>query len=349
MANNLSHSSVSKFLQCGEAYRLHYQERLRSQVMGASLPFGTAMDAAINALLTSSGNPEETFTKEFSSSFVNGKRVTLQDYEHLVYADADMDAELLTDEDRASFNADEYEALRKLKKEVGYKGMAPAQKVAYNKVNWLSLRRKGLLMIDAYRRKIVPRITKIHAVQHKINLTNEAGDTVVGYVDLICDIDGKTVVIDNKTSAQDYSEEDLLTSAQLSLYTHAIGEQYNTRYAGYIVMKKNIMKNRSKVCQSCGHDGSDSKAKTCDNIVNSKRCFGTWTETIKPDAHIQVLIDEIPIKTEELIMNNIDEVNRAISAGHFTKNLSSCLNTYGSPCPYFSLCYKGKKDGLVKV
>jgi len=362
MGNNLSHSSVSKYLQCGEAFRLHYQERLRPNVMAASLPFGSAIDAGINALLLGEGDAEEKFIEEFKHSVINGTRMFLITHEHLVYADADYDAELLMPEDLAWCHRgleflpqyggeilDVYDAIRKKKKDVGYAGLTDKEKMFYNSMNWHSMKQKGLLMIAAYRKKIMPRISKVHVVQQKINLDNGAGDSVVGYVDLVADLDGATTILDNKTSASDYDEAAVLTSAQLSLYVHALGEQYNTRKAGYIVMKKNIIKNRTKVCSHCQHDGTGSRAKTCDNTINGKRCGHEWIETISPDVHIQVITDNIPEKTEALIMENIDAVNSAIKAGHFTKNLASCLNTYGQKCPYLSYCYRGDKKDLVKV
>jgi hypothetical protein len=334
-------------MQCPQSYKYHYVDRIRSNVSSAALSFGSALDAAINVLLTNTGNPEEKFTEEFTYAFVNGARTHLPSSPNLVYSDADYDDELVS---ATSERKERYKELRNKKKTYGYSGLNEEEKIFYNEMNWQSMRAKGFLMLDAYRKKVMPRIEKIHAIQHKIELDNGDGDIVTGYIDLIATLkDHGVVVIDNKTSARDYEEQSVLTSPQLSLYINAVGAEYGTRKASYIVLKKNIRKNRTKECQSCGHNGDGSRAKTCDNVIAGKRCGGTWTEGISPEVDIQFLVDEIPERTETLVMENIDAVNQAIKAEHYTKNLSSCLNTYGGPCPYLNLCYKGSMKDLVKV
>jgi hypothetical protein len=108
------------------------------------------------------------------------------------------------------------------------------------------------------------------------------------------------------------------------------------------------MKNRKKICSKCNHDGSGGRHKTCANEIEGKRCGGEWTETISPEVYVQFIIDEIPEQTENLVLENIADINTAIKTGHFTRNLSMCTNTYGGPCDYLFLCYKGKMDNLVK-
>ena len=350
MKTKLSYSQISKYMQCPKSYDFHYNKRLRSNVTSAALSFGSALDAALNILLTdANGKPEEKFVEEFTHSFINGTRTYLPSYPHLVYADADYDEELLPS-DVSEARRERYKELRAIKKERGYTGLGESEKVEYNEMNWLSLKAKGLLMLVAYRKKVLPKIEKVHCVQRKVSLENDAGDEIIGYVDLVADVkDVGTVILDNKTSAMEYEEDSVLTSPQLSQYVHMLEAEYNTRKAGYIVLRKNVIKNRKKTCSKCNHDGSGGRAKTCDNVIAGKRCGGEWVEVIDPDIAIQFITDEIPAQTEQIVIENIDDVNQAIKHGHFTRNLNSCNNTYGGPCPYRDLCFKGSEKGLVKV
>lgn len=357
MKTKLSHSQCGRFQMCGESYRLHYKEKIRPTVFSAALAMGTAIDEAMNVLLTKPDqNAEDAFEKSFTEQYVNKVLTHLPDCLDLVYADADFDGELLTEKDFKSIEMPPEEALgifskiKACKKEKGFENLSEDDKLLYNYMNWLSLKNKGLLMIKAYRKKILPRIEKVHEVQRYVELTNADGDKVIGYVDLIADIRGVgTVILDHKTSASEYEEDAVLTSPQLSLYTHILEEEYNTRKAGYIVFRKSVIKNRTKICSVCGHNGTGKQHTTCNNEVDGKRCKGAWNETIDPDIFIQFLMAEIPEQTEKIVLENYDEINKAIKAEHFSRNFSSCNNWYGGKCPYIGLCYKGSMKGLVKV
>jgi len=328
--------------------------------MSAALCFGSALDNALNVLLTA---PDQDAVAEFIKSFshqrVNNVNTYLPTCTDLVYADADYDAELITSDDlltAAAFNisslppSEAYDELRKKKKASGYQSLSLEEKRFYNIMNWCSLKAKGLLMLTAYTEKVLPRIEKVHAVQKHVSLQNDSGDEVIGYVDLIADVkDIGTVILDNKTSAMEYEEDSVVTSPQLSLYVHMLESEYKTRKAGYIVLRKQVIKNRKKTCMSCGYDGSGGRAKTCDNVIAGKRCAGEWAEVIDPDIAIQFIVDEIPQQTEQVVVENFDDVNEAIKHGKFTRNLNSCNNTFGGPCVYRDLCFRGSMKNLVKV
>lgn len=361
MSSVISHSKVSKYLLCPQAYAYHYIDKIRPTGTTGALLFGSALDNALNLVLKKESGAEVMFEKSFTNVKINDKETYLPTSIEVVYANADFDSDLLTEEDY-SFIKDQvqkgsisergdilegYKDLSNQKKDCGFDSFDDEEKAFFNLMNWLSMRRKGYLMLDAYRRKVMPKIEKVHAIQEYIELTNEAGDKVIGYVDLVADIKGMgTVILDNKTSAREYASDSVLTSPQLSLYMHALEEKYSTRKAGYIVMMKTIMKNRKKVCKSCGFDGSGSRHKSCNNEIDGKRCGGDWEETIKPDCYIDIITDDIPKKTEELVMENIDQVNENIKCGRFYKNLNSCTNFFGGNCPYLSLCYRGQMSGL---
>ena len=123
--------------------------------------------------------------------------------------------------------------------------------------------------------------------------------------------------------------------------------KYKTKKAGFIVLSKNIIKNKTKTCIKCSFDGTGGKHKTCSNEINGKRCNGEWSETFSPEANVQFIIDEIPQQTEDLVLDNIDDINVAIKTNHFTRNLQSCNSNFG-PCDYIGYCYRGSMHGLVQ-
>lgn len=363
MKTKLSHSQVSRYALCGESYRLHYVARIRPTTQSAALCFGTALDDALNVLVTNTGSPEDKFISTFTNQNVNNVSTYLPTCVDLVYAETDYDAELLTDADKDVIDAamaggtisnvvnpfTTYDELRKKKKESGFENLKNEEKRFYNFLNWLSLMRKGLLMLKVYRTKVLPKIKKVHAVQKYVALENGDGDKIIGYVDMIADIEGYgTVIVDHKTSAMEYDQDAVLTSPQLSLYMHILEQEYNTRKAGYIVLRKSVVKNRKKICSVCGHDGTGGRHKTCDKEVAGKRCGGDWNETIDPDISVQIIVDDIPPLTEQVVIENYDETNKAIKSGTYPRNFNSCSNTYGGPCAYKGLCFKGSMRNLKK-
>ena len=264
MKTKLSHSAASKYQLCGKSYDYHYNQKIRSQFQSAALCFGSALDNALNCILTNEGDAEKNFLSVFRFQKINNMNTYLPSCVNLVYADTDFDYELLTQTD-IEFMSDQvssgkikmvgldykdyYDILRAKKKETGYANLSLDEKVFYNNMNWLSLKNKGLLMLKAYRKKVMPRIEKVYAVQKYVSLKNDEGDSVIGYVDLIADVKGiGTVILDNKTSAMEYEDDSVITSPQLSLYVHMLEAEYNTRTAGFIVLRKQVIKNRKKTC-----------------------------------------------------------------------------------------------------
>lgn len=365
MKNKLSYSQVNRYGMCPKSYEYHYVQKIRQTTTTGALLFGSALDNALNVLLTEPDkSPEETFERSFQYSKINEVNTYIPTSENVVYANSDFDSDLLLEEDfkfikeqltqgRIQGSGDilqHFQTLKDKKASVGFDGLSKEEKRYYNLMNWLCLRRKGFLMLVAYRKKVMPKLTKVHEVQKHVQLENDSGDSVVGYVDLIADVEGHgTVILDNKTSGMKYEEDSVITSPQLSLYLHILEDQYKTRKAGYIVLIKQVIKNKKKVCSKCGHDGSGARHKTCDNMVDGKRCHGDWNETIDPEIFVQFIVDEIPEQTENIVLENMDNVNDAIKHGVFTRNLNSCQNWYGGKCAFFDLCYKNKMSGLCKV
>ena len=360
MSLRLSHSQYNRFLSCGKSYEHYYINKIKPTRPKASLLFGTAIDRAISTLLEpkdESKTPEQTFDYFWRFQDVNGKQEYLPKLSSLLYSNKDFDKDLLLDEDyqkiQEEYSLDKDRALELLSKriEVGHDKLSNKEKEPSNFIIWLSMMRKGHVMIKGFREKILPRIKRVITTQECITLENGDGDKIIGYIDLVAEKEGHEgpVILDIKTAASPYDDDAHLFAPQLILYLHASREKYsNTNKAGFIVLGKNIMKNKTKICSSCGHDGTGGRHKTCDNEIGGKRCNSVWLEKINPECFTQVMVGEVPEATEELVMSNIEDMTNAIKAGHFIRNLSNCKNMYGSPCEYIDLCYRGKMDNLKK-
>lgn len=353
--NQLSYSRLRLYQECGQKYKYHYVEKLREKNKSGALFFGSAVDKAFESHLKGSKlDPYAVFDSAFETGDINGTLFKLPDCTRVVYASSDMDWDVLHEEDTAFLRAKAkelgledgsakatYEDCQAAKKQKAHKHYPVNKQKFYNLCNWMSLRRKGHLMVKAYLEHIAPKLTKVVGSQVKIELGNDAGDNLIGFVDCIAHWEGseQPIVFDFKTSSMEYEEDSVKTSPQLTLYAHAL----NIKRAGYIVFRKQLKKNRTKVCSVCSHDGSGGMHKTCPAENNKKRCGGAWIESVKPEVEIQVIIDDIPEQTEALVLNNVEAINKAISAGIFIRNFNSCVMPWGR-CPYYSMCYKGKVD-----
>jgi PD-(D/E)XK nuclease superfamily len=359
--NKLSHSSVTKFQTCPRSYAYHYRDRLRTKISSAALLFGSAIDVAIQELLKSKdlSQASSVFEQSWTTSEINGVSTHLPSCTEIAYSKNDVDIDLLSDNSRnvlITAYGNEWEIklasiLEKQRNKVPFKFLPKEQKALLNLYSWHCLLTKGYLMLKTVHSEILPKITEVLSIQEKVELANEEGDAVIGYVDLVCRMRDyeKPVIIDFKTSSIEYDEDVVLTSPQLTLYMHALSEKYeNTRNAGFIVLHKNVKKNKTKVCSKCSHDGTGTRFKTCNNEVDGVRCDGEWKETMRPEIRTQIIIDPIPQQTENLILENIDDINKAIKNEIFTRNLGSCIAGWGK-CPYYSKCYYGDESDLIKL
>lgn len=233
----------------------------------------------------------------------------------ITWADADLDRELFTTEQwrKVSGESDAYKS-------------------------WASMRIKGRMLLAAYVEQIYPMIKEVHSVQKEL-------DDRPGVLDAIVTLEGiGKVLIDHKTSARPYRHDAVANDTQLALYANSEG----FKTAGFIVLVKQINKNRVKICKNCNFNGSFTRHKTCPQTVNGDRCRGAWSESIRPEANIQVIIDEVPDINKTLITESIQETEKLIKAGSYPRNLEACGKIYGKPCPYIDKCWKRSDNGLIR-
>lgn len=371
MGNKLSFSSISKYTECGFKYFLHYKKRYRAKYFHSALAFGSSCDDGLNELLKTKDllKALEVFDKKWNFQYINNVLTSLPKATNVVYADADTDLELLFPEDKVKLENEYgnqweqlYDNVSEQKGIVGWDNLPNESKEMFNYVAWLSMRRKGHVMITSYNEQILPKINKVLAVQHKTELTNADGDEIVQYLDLIVEWqDGSIILFDNKTSARDYDPEAALTSPQLISYYVKSKKEFGTNAVGFLVMKKQILKNKKKICTKCKHDGSESRAKTCDEEYPGKvikrnkevdgmvRCEGTWDVTIDPKCFIQIIISPVNEHAENTVMSTFSDANDGIKKEVFHRNLKACGGGSAFRCEYFDLCWSGKEDNLIKL
>lgn len=342
MANRLSYSQIEKYKFCGQAWKLHYLDRIRPVAIPSPLAFGNAIGKTFehnlnNRLTVGFSEAVDFFDQHWTHFEWNGAIVNLKESKDVVYLKSDFDPEL---------------------------GDTP----------WESMRTKAHLMIAAFQDQFLPLVKTVHSTEEEVLLTSD-DDSNIGFADAVVDLEGydTPVVLDFKTAGRKYEENSVVESVQLSQYLYTLGDKYNTKLAGYVVFLKNIRKNRQKICGRCKFDGSGARFKTCNNLIikaetvyNSlpalegghlsfkvgvpERCNGEWIEQIFPECDVQIIIDEIPITFQEKVIDNIGLVNDLINIGTIEPNYDGCDNDgFGKPCIYRDLCHGGKMDGLVKL
>lgn len=278
MKNRLSYTAIEKYKTCPKSYFFYYVAKLREVKLASPLIFGGTFDNSLNSLLKG----EVDYLKKFRDQWE-----TYLDNKDVKYNKSDLDESLLNDKEN-TYN-DQFRS-------------------------WLSMKRKGEMMLEAYKEQVLPNIKEILAVQKFFKLQTEEGDALIGYIDLICKwMDDRILICDNKTSGSKYEESSVRESIQLANYLEAESENYeNTRNAAFIVVPKSVRKLK------------------------------------EPRVPIQIIIDEVPMEFQQEVAAKNNEVNDLIKDGEFPRNLSSCMGKYGK-CTYYNLCHNGSTEGLVDM
>lgn len=338
-------------LTCGEAYRLHYEQGLRGITVGSALPFGSAIDGAISNLLKRQ-DPVEAFDAMWKTQELNGKHVDLSDTTLVEFSKSDVDLDWLTKEDiaeleKAAPSGIDIDECVKRYKQKDFLYITEDLQSYYNKIAWYCLRRKGYAMIEAFRRDFLPMIDEVIAIQKPVKLVDGDGDEVVGYIDLVVKMGGKTVVVDLKTASSDYDNDSVKTSQQLGLYAYALKSEMPVDACAYMVLNKRAIKTESKECTVCGHT-FNSRHSTCPNEISGKRCGGE-VDTVKTcNINTQFLMDTIPEKTQLDIVSNFNVAKEMIKHKLYIKNFNKCLDDgYGRRCIYYDVCHNGDSSKVV--
>lgn len=330
----LSHSASQKYQECSEKWRLHYREKLRSTRLASPLFFGSALDDALGRIclekkkeltdaekLLMNSDEFETFDSSFSRVYSNGNYLEIAQSPLADYFASDYTLELLEDGDfenifvygnSLDFEIDSSEAVdlfieetkQMLKNKV--KLDENTQRLR-NYIIWLSLRRKGHLMLKEYRVQILPLIHEVFAIQDQVSLP-DSEDEFIGYIDLICsfkDEENVKYVVDHKTSSRPYKQDSVLESDQLAAYS----EYAEIDKCAFIVLNKKIYKR-------------------------------------EPIIKMQVIKDVMPNEKVDETFDKISEVLYNIKAENFEQNFDACFS-YGRKCDYYNYCREKSLKNLV--
>lgn len=380
MAIRLSHSGKSTYLVCAHKYKLHYIERWRSATLSSSLLFGQAMDEALNYMLLNKDNKPLKKTLQIFNEFweqgTNNKRqkVDLPLNPDIKFLKHDWSPDILEKKDWADLfsRVPDYFTFRtaledKVKAGLDWIDLPEDDRMHYNYGNWLSLQKKGELLLTAFHDQILPQIKRVLAVQMQVELDDGEGNIFNGVIDYVCELhDGQIAVMDNKTTSYAYDEaEGVKISEQLATYYGILnlfnndpGHPWKHRIdvAGYSVLNKKIEVIKDKTCKSCGHKGGGSH-KTCDNTLQKQvkgkmkevRCNGAWDVIKTFNVNTQFFTGEISEHFAESVLENATTVKSCIEMGLFPKNFSACADQFGSPCPFIKMCHGGNTKGLEKL
>lgn len=266
----LSHSAREKYELCPYKYYLHYVEKYRSSIQSSALCFGNALDLALNHLLEGKNDYHEAFDSEWNKYYTHCDKID--------YYKSDLDVSLLTEEEKA---------------------------MPLVMQNFISLRKKGHKLLEAYKEHIVPKIKEVISIQGEISIVgyDDSGspteDSITGKLDLIAMIEmenGEVVkaLLDNKTTSEPYTKNAVQTKDQLALYAAGFSD---IEWFGYLTLNKKNFKT-------------------------------------------QIIIDKIPEAKKDKVLEKFTDTLDKINNREFEMNKKSCY-TFGRRCEFYTHCHKG--------
>ena len=186
----------------------------------------------------------------------------------------------------------------------------------FNYIAWISLEQKGLMLVEKLSEWIEENVVEVHSAQKKIEISNENGDSFIGFLDFIATLkNGKKVLVDLKTSSNPnayYPEDSASKSVQLGIYS----QQEKLPNVAYLVADKKIRVREPRV-----------RLKYVEGVITEE-----W-------------LDEVFDMIEEATEAIKEKLPKGAEA--FEKNLDSCNNYSG--CEYRGLCERGSMQGLEVV
>lgn len=336
MSKEYSKSALEKFLRCGFAFDQHYNKKVRPILTGSALVMGIAIDTALNFLLVN-----QKITLKELIEYINQELAKYENHKIQV-SRYDYDKDLIQDEDRKLILA--------YAKDRGYKGSLGEVDGLWNDLLnkeelkqkhlevlgymfKLSTIRKSEIILEEYRKQVLPKIKKVLSVQERVG---------PGVLDLFCEWeDNKKYVCDNKTTSSEYEDNAADYSVQLTDY--AIRKK--TSNIMFIVIPKKIDKDFTKTCKKCKHVANSSHA-TCNNEIDGKRCHGEWNIKKKFGIQIQFVKSKVTKLMKQRTLEIRESLKKTIEAGNFCCNFANCNNIFGKPCEYRELYWKNSMEGL---
>jgi len=328
MSLKVSFSRLERYKQCSESYRLSVEERLSGIKINSPLFFGSAIDAAVELFLLK--KKEELTEKELTLSLTEDAYSmfdkTMREQNGILLEKNPLCDYFASDFDPAILKIEDLSLLKKQYPSISdffqfWEGcnsniqarreLNGSDRVLFNHMNWLSLYRKGELLLAAFEADILPRIHRVFAIQKDIQLKNSAGDELNGKIDFIAsfvDSPEKKYIVDLKTSSKPYAADAVECSVQLVIYSQA----EDIPDASYAVLEKKIRIKEPK--------------------VRTQLLRGDFTQD-----HVGAVFDQL------------DSDLHKIADREFHKKSSpkECF-FFGRKCQFYEVCWQGDFSKVVK-
>lgn len=364
----VSNTQRSLYLQCPRKYKYRYVHKMRARDKGSALYLGTAFDLASDVLLKE---------RDLARAKIRFSELWMAHEDNLSckFSKTDLDVRLFSSSDIAKLEAavdglnqskakKEYQehqdvlklisAIKKMKEQSFMRDITIEEERYLHYAHILGMNQKGHLMLEAFHRDILPHITEVISTQLKVDVKNPAGDTIIGYIDLVCRMDGyklpcgriltdeDLVVADIKTAGVYFwaKLDNLADSDQLDTYLASpqVQEISPTNLICYMAVAKTVSKDEVLTCKSCGHIKSSSH-KTCNNEVEGKRCGGEWEGETTYFSDSKIVIGERNLQEAAQVYQDYDDIVVGIKSEVFPRNREQC-NAYGSICEFKNICGK---------
>jgi hypothetical protein len=320
----VSYSAIDTYLSCSEKYRLERILKIVPESINTAFMFGKSVDSASEVIFKPfmEGNPEfdrkemlDRFKTSLTTIDYQGEDIHAPTCLKVKHSKADVQAELLEKEDlkiiQEFINKSDLEVTN-ISQFIDYykdtKVKIEDETSIYNFIAWHCLYRKGILMLDRLKLWADENISEVKSIQHKIEVENDFGDKLIGYLDLeaVLKFDNKLRTLDLKTATQpksQYPDDKIASSDQLTIYAN-----FTQKQVGYVILDKEIKKK-------------------------------------EPRVRIRELYGEISEEQLDSVFEKIDLAMEGIRAEKFEKNTNHCFK-FG-PCPFINLCNKGDMKSLV--
>ena len=322
----LSNSQINTFTDCNKKWYYDKVAKIRPNYLSSPLYIGTIVDETIeHILLKKEGSHLDTFYEKLNNFQVNGSDKKMpDDLLSVRFGAGDVDANLVDQKhvndacDRLKIDQinkkDFLEYCKQKRKRKS--ALDSTEQYLFNYIAWISLEQKGLMLVEKLSEWIEENVVEVHSAQKKIEISNENGDSFIGFLDFIATLkNGKKVLVDLKTSSNPnayYPEDSASKSVQLGIYS----QQEKLPNVAYLVADKKIRVREPRV-----------RLKYVEGVITEE-----W-------------LDEVFDMIEEATEAIKEKLPKGAEA--FEKNLDSCNNYSG--CEYRGLCERGSMQGLEVV
>jgi hypothetical protein len=320
----VSYSAIDTYLSCSEKYRLERILKIVPESINTAFMFGKAIDDASEVIFKpfmKGGSPFkrkdmlDRFKERLTTIDYQGEDIHAPTCVKVKYSKADVQSELLEKEDlkviQDFIDKSDLEVTN-IQDFIDYykdsKIKVEDETSIYNFIAWYCLYRKGVMMLDRLKLWADENILEVTSLQRKIEIENDFGDKLIGYLDLEATLkrDGILRTLDLKTATnavKQYPDDKIANSDQLTIYANSTQKQ-----VGYVIIDKEIKKK-------------------------------------EPRVRIRELYGEITEEQLDTVFEKIDFAMEGIRAEKFEKNTDACFK-FGK-CWAYELCHRGNMKGLI--